>query len=90
MIKKMEIPTTAFGLYPFTAIIFRFVLRPTADSKFGKSRWVYVNKETGVQVGYSASNMRFYKMADPVDNKEYWEGRAKVKAQFVKTFYGRK
>jgi hypothetical protein len=90
MIKKSEIPSTTFGLYPFTVVIFKTILRPTADSKFGTSVWVYVNKETGVVVRYSSSHIRFFNMTDPVDNAEYWAGRARTKAAFSRMMGWRK
>ena len=90
MIKEMAIPTTAYGLNPFTTYIIRTVKRPVADSKFGVSTAVWLNQETGVQVAYIHSRTRFYNMADPVDHKEYWDQRAKVKALFFKSMGWRK
>ena len=90
MIKKMEIPTTAFGLNPFTTYIIRTVKRPTTDSKYGVATSVWLNKETDVQVAYMHSQTRFYNMADPVDHKEYWQKRAATKRTYFKMMGWRK
>jgi serine protease inhibitor len=90
MIKKMEIPTTAYGLNPFTTFIIRTVKKPSEASKTGVATSVWINQETGVQVAYIHSQVRFYNMADPVDHKEYWDNRKKVKAAFVRSMGWRK
>jgi hypothetical protein len=90
MIKKMEIPTTAFGLNPFTTTIIRTLVKPTADSKVGVSTSVWLNQETGVQVAYIHSRVKFYDMSNPADSKEYWGNRARVKAAFCRSMGWRK
>jgi hypothetical protein len=83
-VKKMEIPSTAYGLNPFLTYIIRTVKKPSVASKTGVATSVWMNKETDVQVAYIHSHVRFFNMADPKDNAEYWEGRARTKAAFVR------
>lgn len=82
--------STGFGLYPFTVEGITVTKKVNWDAKTGCKTVIYINKETDVQVMYLYSRVRYYDMSNPVESKEYWNGRAKVKAQFVKTFYGRK
>lgn len=79
-----------YGLYPFRLASREVVRKADYDSKRGTRSTVYINNETDVQFDYSYRVIRFFDMSDPVDYKDYWEGRARTKALFVKTFYGRK
>ena len=85
MIKKSELPSTCFGLYPFTVEAFRVTVRPSADSKTGTRRVVYINAETDVQVVYMTSKVRFFDMTDPAENKAYWDGRKATKAAYFRS-----
>jgi len=79
--KFME--STSFGMYPFTVLRYAVAMMNTI-TKRDTDRTIYLNKETGVQVAYLYSLTRRYNMADPTDNKEYWQRRAATKAAFVR------
>jgi len=87
--RTYKMPSTVHGLYPFTSTSNTLSVFPE-NCKHGYSRQQNFIKETGVQFDYHVSKLRKYNMANPVDHKEYWDTRAKVKAAFVKMMYGRK
>jgi hypothetical protein len=87
--RTYKMPSHCFGLYPFKMLSHTLSVF-TVGSKHGLSRQLNFNEETGVQFDFHISKLRKYNMADPVDHKEYWDTRAKVKAAFVRSMGWRK
>lgn len=89
-IKYYDIPSTVYGINPFTSFHHYVNIFPDENAKHGTRRTVRLNKETGVQYSHSSDKIRRYFMSDPKDVTDYYAARAAMKYLLRKGFLAAK